>query len=97
MAYLKLNSAKLKRTRAPGNDFVIFSQVIGSQSSYEIPKKVIDLDSLNKWFGTDYPDYSYHSELLGKGATLFLYKPVSLEKKKDTESYLDYSGFGVYE
>ena len=97
MAYLKLNSAKLKRTRAPGNDFVIFSQVIGSQSSYEIPKKVTDLDSLNKWFGQDYPDYSYHSELLGKGATLFLYKPVSLEKKKDTESYLDYSGFGVYE
>jgi hypothetical protein len=97
MAYLKLNSAKLKRTRAPGNDFVIFSQVIGSQSSYEIPKKVTDLDSLNKWFGTDYSDYSYHSELLGKGATLFLYKPVSLEKKKDTESYLDYSGFGVYD
>jgi hypothetical protein len=97
MAYLKLNSAKLKRTRAPGNDFVIFSQVIGSQSSYEIPKKVTNLDSLHKWFGTDYPDYLYHSELLGKGATLFLYKPVSLEKKKDTESYLDYSGFGVYD
>lgn len=97
MAYLKLNSAKLKRTRAPGNDFVIFSQVIGSQSSYEIPKKVTDLDSLNKWFGQDYPDYSYHSELLRKGATLLLYKPVSLEKKKDTESYLDYSEFRVDE
>ena len=97
MAYLKLNSARLKKTSTPGYDFVIFSQVIGSQSSYEIPKKVPNLDALHKWYGTNYSDYSYHSELLSKGATLFLYKPISLEKKKDSESYLDYSSFKIDE
>ena len=95
MAYLKLKSSKLRRLSGQGNDFIILSQVVGSQSSYEVPKKVKTLEELEEWFGNSYPDYDYHRELLNSGASLLLYKPISLEKRRDTESYIDYSGFPI--
>ena len=95
MAYLRFNSYRLNRIPDDTPDFVILSQVIGSQSSYEIPRKVKTEEDLIGWYGTKWPEFEYARELLRKGATLLLYKPVSTEKREDTESYIDYSGYRV--
>ena len=95
MAYLKLNSSKIRRIKRKNQDFVILSQIINSQSSYEYPKKVNSEDELIKWFGNSYSDFNYHIELLRSGATLYLYKPISIKKRKDIESYIDYSNFKI--
>ena len=95
MAYLKFNSYRLNRIPENTSDFVILSQIIGSQSSYEIPRRVKTEEDLIGWYGTKWPEFEYARELLRKGATLLLYKPVSTEKRTDTESYVDYSGYKI--
>jgi hypothetical protein len=78
--YIRLGKFNVSYSPETLNDtFMIFSQVVGSQLAYEKPRVISSTRQLDVWFGKDFPEYSYMSELLSNGASLFITKPLQDE------------------
>ena len=65
------------------DDYIIVSEVVDSQLSYENPVLVRTKDELDIWFGKDFSDRNYFDELLQSGVTLYLYKPILSSNIRD--------------
>lgn len=74
------------------DDFMIVAQVVSSRFSYEKPILVRSEQELDIWFSQDFPDRYMLIQLLNKGVTLYLYRPISNSIIKD-DFYIDYSNF----
>jgi hypothetical protein len=96
--YIKLGKTNLNYSTSL-DDYIIVSEVVDSQLSYENPVLVRTKDELDIWFGKEFSDRSYFDELLQSGVTLYLYKPV-LSSNLEDENYVDLSEYnedlGVY-
>ena len=89
--YINLNSIRIQYLQDI-NDYIILSEVTNSGLSYEKPVIIRNQDELDIWFGKNFTDYNYFSELLEKKVSLYLYKPVSNESIKD-DQFIDLSEY----
>ena len=89
--YINLNSIRIQYLQDI-NDYIILSEVVDSGLGYEKPVIVRNQDELDIWFGKNFTDYDYLSELLERKISLYLYKPVTPEKIKD-DQYIDLSDY----
>lgn len=81
--YIKLGNTEINQITEPiGEDKTIFASIIDSGVSYEKPVTVRMVQELVMWFGTEFEEFSYFSELLEKGFRLVLHRPL-LEKEED--------------
>lgn len=85
--YINLNSIRIQYLQDI-NDYIILAEIIDSGLSYENPVIIRNQDELDIWFGKNFTGYDYLSELLERNVSLYLYKPVSNEKIKDSQ-YID--------
>lgn len=92
--YLKLGTIGLNYT-TDTTDFMIVSEVVDSQLSYEKPIIVRNANELDIWFGKNFSSRNYFEELLKRGIVLYLYKPISTEKLKNKD-YIDLDSFIEY-
>lgn len=79
MPYLKLGNRNINYIRTV-TDRLIVTSIINSSSSYQYPTLVRDSTTLDIYFGKEFPERDYFEELIDRGATLYLYRPVSTEK-----------------
>lgn len=99
MAYLKLGNTHIRYGRENTVDRLILSQVIDSRCSYKNPKLIRSVEDLELFFGNSYKDYEYHKELLSKGVTLYLYKPITdnyTSLKSDISGWIDFSNYSRF-
>ena len=89
--YIKLNTIRLQYTKEV-NDIFILAEVPDSTMSYEKPVVVRTVDELESWFGKWFTSYDYFVELLERNISLYLYKPISPDKIKDSQ-YIDLSTY----
>ena len=88
--YLNLGKTNIKYKTGNKDDFLIISEVINSQLSYENPILIRTKDELDIWFGKNFDSRDYFDELLKQNVTLYLYKPVSNELAEyNEENYID--------
>lgn len=92
--YIKIGTTNIKYSTSQ-DDYMIFSEVIDSQLSYERPVLVRTSDELDIWFGRSFTDRNYFEELLESGVTLFLYKPVKADQNKKGDNYIDLSSYEI--
>ena len=90
--YIKLGTTNIKYL-TDQDDFMIFSEVVDSGLSYERPVMVRTSDELDIWFGRSFTDRDYLAELLERGVTLFLYKPIADELNDKGDNYIDYYSY----
>lgn len=94
--YIKLGNTEIKYNSSE-NNYIILSEVVDSEMSYETPVIVNTSDELDIWFGKNYKERGYLNELLGsKQVSLYLYKPEisdSLWCNRDTIRILDNSKY----
>lgn len=93
--YIKIGNTNIKY-RSGVDDFMIFSEIPDSQLSYEKPILVRTKDELDIWFGKDFTDRNYFDELLRKGVTLYLYKPVKENNTNDIDDYIDIDSYYIF-
>lgn len=91
MSYLRLGETHINYASENRMDRLILSQIVDSECSYKDPKLIRSSEELELYFGNSYKDYEYHCELLGSGATLYLYKPVPKKESESFEGYVDLS------
>lgn len=91
--YINLGSTKIKYPEKKPDDFMIFAEIPDSQVGYEKPILVRTSDELDIWFGTDYPGYDYHQELLESEVTLLMMRPISEVDNYYQEGYISYKDF----
>lgn len=90
--YIRLGQTKLNKISSPFiEDGVVFASVIDSGMSFEKPTTVRTIEELDMWFGTDFPEYDYFTDLLSKGTSLVLSKPLLEGIDLD---YIDYKKVG---
>lgn len=89
--YIKLNTIRLQYTKEV-NDIFILAEIPDSTMSYEKPVIVRTVDELESWFGKWFTSYDYFVELLERNISLYLYKPISPDKIKDSQ-YIDLSTY----
>lgn len=77
MPLLKLNSSKINYQYSIGTDNFIISEVVNSTCSYESPIVIRDKQTLDLYFGQNYPGRGYHNELISSGVSLLLQRPIS--------------------
>ena len=88
--YLNLGKTNIKYKSGYKDDFIILSEVVNSQLSYENPILIRTKDELDIWFGKNFDSRDYFDELLKQNVTLYLYKPVSNELAEySEENYID--------
>ena len=92
--YIKIGTTDIKYLTSQ-DDYMIFSEVVDSQLSYERPVLVRTSDELDIWFGRSFTDREYFEELLESGVTLFLYKPIKTEQNTKEDNYIDYESFSI--
>lgn len=92
--YIRLGDTNIKYSNSQ-DDFIIFSQILDSEMSYEKPVLVRTPDELEIWFGRNFSGKDYLDQLLGSGVTLLLYRPVSSEENIYGDDYIDTSSFEV--
>lgn len=94
--YIKLGNTEIKYNSSE-NNYIILSEVVDSEMSYETPVIVNTSDELDIWFGKNYKERGYLNELLGsKQVSLYLYKPEisdNLWDNRDTIRILDNSKY----
>lgn len=88
MPLLKLNSSKINYQYSIGADNFIISEVINSTCSYESPIVIRDKQSLDIYFGQNYPGRGYHNELLTSGVSLLLQRPISDKERKEHGDFI---------
>ena len=88
--YIKLNNLNLKYHQET-NDWFIVSEIPDTGMSYEKPILVRTTDELDIWFGKDFPDHDYMTELLNQGIVLYLYKPVLTDIISSSDDFVDLS------
>ena len=93
--YIKIGKTDIKY-RSGVDDYMIFSEVPDSQLSYEKPILVRTKDELDIWFGRDFKDRNYFDELLKKGVTLYLYKPIKENNTHDIDDYIDLDSYYIF-
>lgn len=81
MPYLNLGGRSINYIK-PTNDKLIVSSIVNSSSSYQYPTLVRSSSELEIYFGKSFEEKSYFDELIDKGATLYLYRPISTKKRK---------------
>ena len=74
------NGKILYTDSSQNDDFIILSEVVLSDVSYESPVLVRSLEELEIWFGKDFSEYKFLKRLLELGNCLYLYKPVLTDK-----------------
>ena len=94
--YLKLKDIKLQRVDNSEDRFIL-AEVPDSPMSYEVPIVVRSQEELDIWFGQDFKDYNYFSELIESQVSLYLYKPVKTEEivvpgYVDLDDYQEHNG-----
>ena len=95
--YIELGSTRINYRENTSNDYVILAQVVDSPLSYEKPNIIRSVEELDIWFGRNYSDREYLTELLNLGISLYLYKPVSPEPNREGISgYIDFSEYERY-
>ena len=92
MPYIRLSQANIKYS-TDISDSLIVSDIVESGCSYQNPVLIRDKDSLDIYFGRSFHERDYYDELLKSGVTLFLYRPISTEKRTDLEDYIDMSEY----
>lgn len=95
--YLRLGDTNIKYSTDQVDDFLIFSQVINSEMSYEKPVLVRTPDELEIWFGKNFTEKEYFDNLLEAGITLYLYRPVSDGENTASDDYIDTSSYVIDE
>ena len=95
--YIKLGSTKLNYRNQGTSDFIILSEIVDSSLSYEKPVLVRTTEELDIWFGENFTSRDYFIELLKRGITLFLYKPVNPKPNTLSPDYISYSDFDTNE
>ena len=93
--YIKIGKTNIKY-RSGVDDYMIFSEVPDSQLSYEKPILVRTKDELDIWFGRNFTDRNYYDELLRKGVTLYLYKPIKENNTNDIDDYIDIETYYIF-
>jgi len=94
--YLKLKDIRLQRIDNSEDRFIL-AEVPDSPMSYEAPIIVRRQEELDIWFGSEFEDYNYFSELISSGVSLFLYRPVKTEEiiipgYVDIDDYQEHQG-----
>lgn len=89
--YINLGNTNLNYSTSL-DDYIIVSEVVDSQLSYENPVLVRTKDELDIWFGRDFSDRNYFDELLQRGVTLYLYKPILSSNIRD-RNYVDLGSY----
>ena len=89
--YIKLGTTNLNYSTSL-DDYMIVSEVVDSQLSYENPVLVRSKDELDIWFGKEFSSRNYFDELLQQGITLYLYKPILSSNIRD-KNYVDLSQY----
>ncbi len=93
--YIKVGKTNIKY-RSNVDDFMIFSEIVDSQLSYENPTLVRTKDELDIWFGRNFASRNYFNELLKSGVTLYLYKPIEENNTKDIDDYIDIETYYIF-
>lgn len=77
MSYLKLDKTNISYYEKIANPYnLILSQIIDSSCSPVTPKMIYTEEELDIYFGRSFKEREYYRELLSKGASLLLYKPI---------------------
>lgn len=92
MPYIRLGTTKTN-FNSNISDTLIVSDIVDSGCSYRSPILIRDKDSLDIYFGRSFSQRNYYEELLSQGITLFLYRPISSEKRTDSLDYIDLSEY----
>ena len=90
--YIKLGKTAINSV-ANTNDFMIVSELVDSGLSYESPVLVRTVNELDIWFTQDFKERDYMVELLNRGLTLFLYRPISTKSESSYEDQIDYDSY----
>lgn len=93
--YIKIGKTDIKYSSGV-DDYMIFSEVPDSQLSYEKPILVRTKDELDIWFGRDFTDRNYFDELINRGLTLYLYKPIKENNTHDIDDYIDIESYYIF-
>lgn len=93
--YIKIGNTNIKYN-SDVNDYIIFSEVVDSQLSYEKPILVRTKDELDIWFGRNFKDRDYFDELIRSGVTLYLYKPIKDNNTQDIDDYIDIEAYYIF-
>lgn len=91
--YLRLGNTKINYVNPDYDDFNIVAEVLDSPMSYEKPVLIHSKSELDIWFGKNFNERSYLDELIQKGITLYLYKPISTEPNAWQKDYIDLSNY----
>lgn len=91
--YIKLGNITVNRQQRI-DDFMIFMEVVDSAMSFEHPVFVRNSEQLDIWFGKTFSDRDYFEELLNRGVSLYLYKPIS--KESDFPDYINLNEYKEY-
>ena len=84
--YLRLGNTNITYS-SQRDDFNIFGEVLDSSMGFEFPVLVRSVEELRIWFGDNYKEYDYLTELLSSGITLYLSKPLSkIPRKNNVEN-----------
>ncbi len=87
--YIKLGNTAINYSSTNIDDFMILSEVVDSGLSYESPTIVRDVNELDIWFGQDIKDRDFLIELLQRGISLYLYKPISTVDNSKLEDQIN--------
>ena len=93
--YIKIGKTNIKYSSGV-DDYMIFSEVPDSQLSYEKPVLVRTKDELDIWFGKDFSSRDYFDELIKRGVTLYLYKPIKENNTNDIDDYIDIETYYIF-
>ena len=91
--YIKLGNITVNRQQRI-DDFMIFMEVVDSAMSFEHPVFVRNSEQLDIWFGKTFSDRDYFEELLNRGVSVYLYKPIS--KESDFPDYINLNEYKEY-
>lgn len=81
MPYLNLGGRSINYIK-PTNDKLIVSSIVNSSSSYQYPTLVRSSSELEIYFGKSFEEKNYFDELIDKGATLYLYRPINALRRR---------------
>ena len=91
--YIKLGNITVNM-RQSIDDFMILAEVIDSPMSFERPVFVRNPEQLDIWFGKNFSGRDFLIEMLNRGVSLYLYKPISNES--GLPDYIDLNSYEAY-
>lgn len=90
---IKIGRTEIKYNTPEQDDFMIISCIPSSGMSSDKPTLIRTVQDLRLSFGEKFPEFSYLSELLGQGVTLYLMGPTKSSENTNFNGHIQFSGY----